>query len=66
VTGPDPTGPAGFKRGSARAARGQADAGACGPDVDPLVEKVRTFAETGYSRVALVQVGPDQEQLCDW
>jgi G6PDH family F420-dependent oxidoreductase len=43
-----------------------ASAGAWGPDVEPYLEKVRAFAEAGYDRVALVQVGPDQEQFCEW
>jgi hypothetical protein len=30
------------------------------------VEKVKTFADAGYSRIALVQVGPEQEAFCDW
>lgn len=42
------------------------DAGAWGPDVDPYVETFRSFAEAGYSRIALVQVGPEQERFCDW
>ena len=43
-----------------------ADVGAWDPDVAPYVEKVRAFADAGYDRVALVQVGPDQQQFCDW
>lgn len=43
-----------------------ADAGAWGPDVAPYVEKVQAFADAGYSKVALVQIGPDQEQFCEW
>jgi len=27
---------------------------------------VKAFADAGYSKVALVQVGPDQEQFCEW
>ncbi len=42
------------------------DVGAWGPDVAPYVEKVQAFAAAGYSKVALVQVGPDQEQFCEW
>jgi len=60
-------GPVGFDAASA-AVREQdmADVGAWGPDVAPYVEKLRTFADAGYDRVALVQVGPDQQQFCDW
>ena len=43
-----------------------ADAGAWGPDVAPYVEKVRAFAEAGYSRIALVQVGQEQDAFCEW
>jgi hypothetical protein len=27
---------------------------------------VRAFVDAGYSRVAIVQVGPEQEAFCDW
>jgi hypothetical protein len=42
------------------------DAGAWGPDVEPFVAKVQALADAGYTRIAFVQVGPDQEQFCDW
>ena len=42
-----------------------AQAAAWGPDVGPYVEKVQAFADAGYERIALVQVGPDQED-CSW
>ncbi len=60
-------GPAAFEAAS-RYVRPEdmADAGAWGPAVEPFVEKVQTFAAAGYSKVALVQVGPDQEQFCAW
>lgn len=41
-------------------------AGAWGPDVEPYLDKLRAFRDAGYQRVALVQVGPDQEQFCQW
>ena len=33
----------------------------CGPDVDPIVEKVRAFADAGFTDLALVQIGGDQQ-----
>ena len=41
------------------------DIGAWGPTSRHL-EKLQAFADAGYSQVALVQVGPDQEQFCEW
>lgn len=32
----------------------------CGPDMDAHVEKARTYAEAGYDRLVLMNVGPDQ------
>lgn len=43
-----------------------AQAGAWGPDVEPYLEKLRAFRDAGYSKIALVQVGPDQERFCEW
>lgn len=43
-----------------------AQAGAWGPDLDPYLEKLTAFRDAGYEKVALVQVGPDQEQFCEW
>lgn len=43
-----------------------ADVGAWGTDVGPYVEKVRSFVDAGYSKVALVQVGQDQDTFCSW
>jgi G6PDH family F420-dependent oxidoreductase len=34
---------------------------ACGPDPERHVEAIRRFTEAGYDRVAVLQVGPDQE-----
>ena len=39
---------------------------AWGTDVEPYVEKVKAFVDAGFSRVALVQVGPDQAAFCEW
>jgi G6PDH family F420-dependent oxidoreductase len=33
----------------------------CGPDVEEHVEKIRPFVEAGYTEVALVQIGADQQ-----
>ncbi|NRQ38134.1 TIGR03557 family F420-dependent LLM class oxidoreductase [Nonomuraea sp. NN258] len=39
----------------------------CGPDVDAVVQKVKAFADAGYTHVALVQIGHDQQQpFFDW
>ncbi len=44
-----------------------ADAIACGPDVDEHVDKIRQFLDAGYTDVALVQIGADQqEQFIAW
>ncbi len=43
-----------------------AEAGAWGPDLDPYLEKLSAFRDAGYERVALVQVGQEQEAFCDW
>lgn len=60
-------GPAGFEAATQYVRPDDmADAGPWGPDVEPFVEQVRTFADAGYSRIAMVQVGPDQERFCDW
>ncbi|GGM50115.1 LLM class F420-dependent oxidoreductase [Longimycelium tulufanense] len=33
----------------------------CGPDVDRIVDRVRTFAQAGFDEVYVQQIGPDQE-----
>jgi G6PDH family F420-dependent oxidoreductase len=42
------------------------DVGAWGPDVAPYVDRARAYADAGFDRLALVQVGPDQEAFCGW
>ncbi|HWG94047.1 MAG TPA: LLM class flavin-dependent oxidoreductase, partial [Mycobacteriales bacterium] len=60
-------GPAGFEAATQYVRpEDMADAGAWGPDVEPWLDKLRAFRDAGYGRVALVQVGPDQEQFCEW
>ena len=39
---------------------------AWGEEVGPYVEKVQAFADAGFSRIALVQVGPEQAEFCSW
>ncbi|MGO9822406.1 MAG: TIGR03557 family F420-dependent LLM class oxidoreductase [Solirubrobacteraceae bacterium] len=44
-----------------------ADALVCGPDVDEHVEKVKAFIDAGYTDVALVQIGADQQaEFIEW
>ena len=33
----------------------------CGPEVEPVVESVRTYIDAGYDHIHFHQVGPDQE-----
>jgi G6PDH family F420-dependent oxidoreductase len=34
----------------------------CGPDVDEHVEKIRPFIDAGFTEIALVQIGGDQQE----
>jgi G6PDH family F420-dependent oxidoreductase len=44
-----------------------ADALSCGPDVDEHVEKIKPYIDAGFTEIALVQVGADQqEQFTAW
>ncbi len=48
----------------ARAGRG---ALACGPDVEEHVEKIKPFLDAGFTEIALVQIGAEQQQpFVDW
>ncbi len=38
-----------------------ADALGCGPDVDEHVEKIKPFIDAGFTEIALVQIGADQQ-----
>ncbi len=40
-----------------------ADSIPCGPDVEPIVEAVCAYWEAGFTDIALVQVGGDQQRL---
>ncbi|WP_290059305.1 TIGR03557 family F420-dependent LLM class oxidoreductase [Amycolatopsis solani] len=56
-------GPAGFA-GATQFVREEDVAGsiACGPDVEPIVEGVREFEKAGFTDVALIQIGGDQQE----
>ncbi|CAM5302916.1 LLM class F420-dependent oxidoreductase [Streptomyces avidinii] len=61
-------GPAGFARAT-RFTRPEdvADAIPCGDDLDVFVDAVRPFADAGFTELALVQVGGDQQEpFLDW
>ncbi len=47
-------------------AEDMSDAGAWGPETEPYVAMAQSFADAGYSRIALVQVGPEQDNFCEW
>ncbi len=34
-----------------------------GPDVEPYVAAVRSYADAGYDEVYVQQIGPDQEEF---
>jgi G6PDH family F420-dependent oxidoreductase len=55
-------GPSGFE-GATRYVTPEDTAGAipCGDDVDTFVEAVRPYVEAGFTEIALVQVGGDQQ-----
>lgn len=38
----------------------------CGPNVDPIIDKVREFEKAGFSHVYIHQVGPEQEAFIDF
>lgn len=61
-------GPAGFEQASQHTRpQDVAEAFPCGDDVDTFVEAVRTYAEAGFTEVALVQIGGGhQEPFLDW
>ncbi len=61
-------GPAGFTRAS-RHTRPEDVAATipCGDDVDAFVEAVRPYADAGFTEIAVVQIGGDQQELfLDW
>ena len=59
--------PAGFDAAS-RLVRNEdmSQAGAWGPYVQPDLDKLAAYRDAGYGKVALVQVGDDQDGFCDW
>ena len=38
----------------------------CGPDAQPILDKIAEYADAGYSHVYLHQVGPDQQGFLDF
>src|SRR5688572_1848154 len=38
----------------------------CGPDAQPILDKITEYADAGYSHVYLHQVGPDQQGFIDF
>jgi len=38
----------------------------CGPDVEEHVEKIKPFLEAGFSELALVQIGAEQQPFIEW
>ncbi|MFK0045945.1 LLM class F420-dependent oxidoreductase [Streptomyces sp. NPDC090741] len=61
-------GPAGFAQASQHT-RPEDVAGAvpCGDDVDAFVEAVRPYIDAGFTEVALIQIGGDQQEpFLDW
>src|SRR3954471_13100779 len=55
---------AGFE-GATQFVRPEDVAGAipCGPDLDPIVDAVRKYWEAGFTDIALVQIGDDEQDL---
>jgi G6PDH family F420-dependent oxidoreductase len=61
-------GPAGFA-GATQFVRPEdvADSIPCGPDIEPIVEAVRSWEDAGFTDLALVQIGDtEQEGFLDW
>ncbi|MET9361284.1 LLM class F420-dependent oxidoreductase [Streptomyces sp. NPDC006632] len=61
-------GPSGFEGATSFVTREDvADAIPCGDDVSAFVEAVRPYAEAGFTEVALVQIGGEQQRpFIDW
>ncbi|WP_328306945.1 LLM class F420-dependent oxidoreductase [Streptomyces sp. NBC_00442] len=61
-------GPSGFEGATSFVTREDvADAIPCGDDVSAFVEAVRPYAEVGFTEVALVQIGGEQQRpFIDW
>jgi G6PDH family F420-dependent oxidoreductase len=56
-------GPAGFAGATKFVSESDvADAIPCGPDVEPIVESVRAFADAGFTDLALVQIGGEHQE----
>jgi G6PDH family F420-dependent oxidoreductase len=39
---------------------------ACGPDVEEHVTKIQPFVDAGFTEIALVQIGADQQPFLEW
>jgi G6PDH family F420-dependent oxidoreductase len=39
---------------------------ACGPDVNEHVAKIRPFIDAGFTEIALVQIGAEQQRFLEW
>jgi len=37
----------------------------CGVELEPIVEAARRYVDAGFTHLALVQIGPDQEEFCE-
>ncbi|MGW3324817.1 LLM class F420-dependent oxidoreductase [Streptomyces virginiae] len=61
-------GPAGFAQASQHTrAEDVAEAIPCGDDVDAFVDAVRPYVDAGFTEVALIQIGGDQQKpFLDW
>jgi G6PDH family F420-dependent oxidoreductase len=54
--------PTSFERASAAVTEDSvARSISCGPDLDAHVRAIRTFADTGYTHIAIVQIGAEQQ-----
>ncbi|WP_034721551.1 LLM class flavin-dependent oxidoreductase [Intrasporangium chromatireducens] len=60
--------PAGFASASASVRPEDiAEQVACGPDVDHVVDKAKAYVDAGFTELALVQIGADQQEaFCSW
>ena len=38
----------------------------CGPDPQPYVESIRSYAKAGFDELYLQQIGPDQDEFFEF
>jgi len=55
-----------FRLGTAAELAGRAEVVPHGPDPEPMLNEVRSFAEAGFTHVYVHQIGPDQEGFLDF